>query len=126
MVDDQMSLKYNTRLVGGGPVSGYIAYVTTKAICYGTAVAGFGAATVATGGISGAATGAATAVITAQASAGASVAAGAIAGAGLSTEAALLTLGVVTECGSVASMVAFVEGLSGGVGAFFTSIPFLP
>lgn len=112
-IGDEYGIDYKARMLGGGPISGAIAYWATKTLCYGTAVAG-----AVSGGLAAGAT--------LGASAGATVVGGAIAGAGLATEAAMVTTGVVTSAGGIAGAVAAVETASIGACALFTAIPFLP
>ncbi|MFA5074702.1 MAG: hypothetical protein WC436_01210 [Candidatus Babeliales bacterium] len=126
MSDGEYCIHAKTRLLGGGPICGFISYWLTKTLCYGTAVAATSTIVVATGGAAGAAVGAATAAATLGASAGATVVGGAIAGAGLAAEAAVATGTAVTAVGGITATVAAVETASTAVGAFFTAIPFLP
>lgn len=126
MNSGEFFLRANVRGLGGGPISGAIAYWTTKTLCYGTAVAAASTVVVATGGMAGAVTGALAAGSTAGASLGATVVGSAIAGAGLGADAALATAGVVTSAGGIAGAVAAVESASTAAGFFFTMIPFLP
>ncbi len=126
MSDNQFILKAKVRGLGGGPISGAIAYWFTKTLCYGTAVAATGTIVVATGGLAGGVVGGTIAATTASVSTGVTVVAGTIAGAGLTTEAALATTAVVTSAGSITGAIAAVETASAAVGAIFTAIPFLP
>lgn len=129
--------------IGGGPISGLIAYWATKSLCYGAAAAATTTAVVATGGTAVAlATGAAATVAAGTIAAGAGtavvvagvtateaaavVAGGLAATAGMVEGAALATTAVVTSAGGVAAAVAAVESASFAAGAFFAAIPFLP
>ncbi|MCX7342525.1 MAG: hypothetical protein NT128_00015, partial [Proteobacteria bacterium] len=49
-VGDEYAITHNFRLLGGGPVSGAVAYWLTKTLCYGTAVAAVTTVVVTTGG----------------------------------------------------------------------------
>ena len=129
--------------LGGGPVSGLVAYWVTKSLCYGTAAAAATTAVVATGGTAvafatgaaatvaagavaaGAGTAVAVAGVTAEVAAGV-VAGGLVATTGMVGGAAMATTAVVTSAGSVAAAVAAVETASLSVGAFFAALPFLP
>lgn len=124
--NEEYSLKLYHRLKGGGPITGAILYWGTKAICYGTAAAGAGAAVVATGGAAGAAIGSAAAVATSGGTMGAGIVAGAIGGAGLAGEAALGTTAIVSTAGGIASAIAVVETTAASAGMLGLSIPFLP
>ncbi len=152
MDDGEYSLKAKGRLIGGGPILGVIAYWVTKSLCYGTAIAatttiavgtaGTGVAlvtggaaviaggTVATAGLATAtAIGTTAGVITGGAVTAGTVAttAGIVAGgcatAGLGTQAALVTVGVVTSAGGIAATIAGVETASVAVGTFFGMLP---
>ncbi len=122
-IGKDFGLELMGRMNGGGPVAGYIAYWTTKAVCYGTAAAAATTLVVTTGGAAGAASGAAVAAGTAGASTGAGVVAGAIAGAGLAGEAAIATTAVATGTATTGGAVAAVETASLGAMAFFTWLP---
>lgn len=123
--DGNYELAAKVRGNGGGPVLAGLFYWGTKTLCYGTALAGAGAAVVATGGAAGALTGAGVAAAGASASAGTTVVAGAIAGAGLTGEAALATASVVTSAGGITAAVAAVETAATAAGALGMAIPFL-
>lgn len=112
--------------LGGGPISGAIAYWAVKTLCYGTAVAAAGTAVVATGGAAGAAGGALVAAATGGATMGATIAGGAIAGAGLAGEAVTATAAVATATGGIAGAIAAVESASMAAWAACTLCPFLP
>lgn len=129
--------------LGGGPISGLIAYWATKSLCYGTAAAAATTAVVATGGTAVAfatgaaataaagtiAAGAGTAVVVAGATATEAaviVAGGLAATTGMVEGAALATTAAVTSAGGIAAAVAAVESASFAAGAFFAAIPFLP
>lgn len=124
--DNNYKLYSKVRGNGGGPIAGMIAYWTTKAVCYGTAVAATGTAVVATGGAAGAVSGAVAAAATSGATTGAGIVAGAVAGAGLTNQAAALTVAAVAVAAPAGGIVATVEAAATGMGAIFTAIPFLP
>jgi len=126
MSDGSFALRSHVKGLGGGPISGMIAYWATKSLCYGGFIAGAGAAVVlptTLPALAGAAmiTGGASAAVTT----GAGIAAAAIADVGLASAAGS---GVValTSAGGIAGAVAAVESASIGAATFFTAIPFLP
>lgn len=123
--DGKYELLAKVRGEGGGPILAGILYYGTKALCYGTALAGATTVVVATGGLAGAATGAGVTAIGLGASAGTSVVAGGIAGAGLAGEAALATASVVTSSGGIVGAFAAVEAGATLMGAVGMAIPFL-
>jgi len=128
MDNNEYSLQAKLSMKGGGPITGWFAYLATKTLCYGTAVAAATTAVVTTGGaVAGAVTAAGATVATSGAAAAASVTGAAIAGAGGGAAAATATGGAVAAAGgSIAAVVTAVEGASAAVGAFFCAIPFLP
>lgn len=103
MSDGEYTIKAKVRGLGGGPVTGWIFYVATKGICYGTAAAAAGSAVALTGG--------------AIAAAGGLVAAGAstgvIAAAGTATASSMLVTGAAT--GTIAGATALTGGAAMGV-----------
>lgn len=127
MDNGDVTLKLNARGLGGGPLTGALAYWLTKSGCYGTAIAATGTIVVATGGLAGAAVSTGVAATTLGASTGATLASAAITGAGVTASTAAVTTGaVVTSAGGIVGAVAAVESASLAAGAFFTAIPFLP
>lgn len=119
------ALAAHVRGLGGGPVLASIFYWGTKAVCYGTALAGATTVVVATGGVAGGVTGGAVALIGSGASAGTGVVAGVITGAGFATEASLATASIVTSSGGIVGAVATVESAAGFMGAIGLAIPWL-
>lgn len=140
---NEFILRANIRGLGGGPICAYYAYLTTKALCYGTAAAATTAAIVSTGGaaaaaigVGGAATGAAATSValatnigatlaTGGASLGASVVATSVSTLGLTAAATEATTVFVTSAGGVASATAYIEVGSALVSAFFAG-PWCP
>lgn len=146
-VGQDWSLRTTERVKGGGPIAGYIAYWTTKALCYGglagAAGAGLTAAaaialpagavgtvmapavaaslTVATPAVVG--TAAATSMGTGGALLVSTVVGGNVAAA---TGVALVAGEVATTAVATGGIVASVETASLGVGLFFSGLPFLP
>lgn len=123
--DDIYALDAKVRGNGGGPILAGVFYWGTKAVCYGTALAGATTAVVATGGVAGALTGAGVGIVGSGATAGAGVVASTIAGAGLATEAAMTTASVVASSGGIAGAIATVEAGATFMGALGMAIPFL-
>jgi len=117
------------RLRGGGPIAGFIGYWGTKTICYGTILAGAGAATAgAAGAVIGGATTAGTlgvGALAGSAAAPATVVGGAVAAAGGAEGAAVLT-GAAVAAGGAAGVIGGIETASAGVGGFLLCCPFLP
>lgn len=121
--DGDYTIKSQVRVLGGGPLFGFLAYWITKTICYGTAAAGAGAAIVATGGIAGPISGALIAG-GANAGLGVTMVAGGIGAAAGGTAAAATATGVtIGAAGGVAGAIAAVESASMGVATFFTWLP---
>lgn len=138
MDDGEFRLQSKVRGLGGGPVSGLIAYWLTKSAMYGTAAV-VGTATIAgatAAAVAAAPAAAAPAIIAAGAGTTKALMAGttvatAAAGAGVvaavgAEAAGLAVAGTVASAGSIAGAVAFVESSSLAAGAFFAAIPFLP
>lgn len=123
--DGKYALVAKVRGEGGGPILAGIFYYGTKAVCYGTALAGATTAVVATGGLAGAVTGAGVTAVGLGASAGTTLVAGGVAGAGLAGEAALATASVVTSSGGIVGAIAAVEAGATFMGAVGLAIPFL-
>jgi hypothetical protein len=125
--DGSFALRSQMQGLGGGPISGMIAYWATKSLCYGGFIAGAGAAVVlptTLPALAGAAmlTGGASAAVTT----GAGIAAAVITDVGLAAHAGALTVATVSSAGGVAAAVAAVESASLGAATFFTALPFLP
>jgi len=147
-IGNNYALDTQSRVKGGGPISGYIAYWATKALCYGglagAAGAGIaaGAAVVLPAGAVG--TIAASSIGAATVAGGANAAVGITAAAAMGTPGAVLVAtavgsnvaaatGVALVAGEVAStaaatggIIASIEAASLTTGLFFSSIPFLP
>lgn len=141
------SLKTTERVKGGGPIAGYIAYWTTKALCYGglAGAAGAGLTAAAAVALPAGTVGAVMApAVAASLSAAAPAAVGSAAAASMGTGGALLVSTVVasnaaaatgvtlvaaevaTTAAATGGIVASVETASLGVGLFFSGLPFLP
>lgn len=115
----------NIPQASAGPVSGFIGYWLTKAICYGGAVGAGIAAAMATGGAAGAMA-AEAGIVVAGASAGTSVVAAGVATSATAAAVATEATGAVVGGVGVGAAMAAVESLALSVAAFFTSLPFLP
>lgn len=118
------ALKSHLRLKGGGPIFGAAVYTLTKAMCYGAAMAGIGAATAAVAPIAAPIMGAAAVVATTTASAGAGAVAGVMGTSIIASEVGALgaTL-VITQAGSVAAAAGVVETLAMGLSYLATIAP---
>ncbi|HVW99596.1 MAG TPA: hypothetical protein VHA52_04020 [Candidatus Babeliaceae bacterium] len=123
--NNDFSLKAKVRGLGGGPITGVMAYWATKAFCYGTAVAA-ASTIVVSGGAMGAVTGAIASASTLGASSGAALIGGAIVGGGMGADAAIVTTSVISSAGGIPAAVAAVEFVSIAAANFFAMIPFLP
>lgn len=114
--------------LGGGPITGWIAYWGTKALCYGTGVAAAGTAVVATGGVAGAVTSIGVGLATGGVSTGTTVVALGIAGAGSGAvaESVAITSSAIAAFGGVAGTIAAIESAATSVGLAALACPFLP
>lgn len=118
-------LKAKGRIRGGGPILASLFYGATKAVCYGTFIAGAGAAVGATGGgaIVVAAAGEMAAVT------GSGVVAVAIGSSATATAAASSAtaagVAIATSAGGLSAIVTGIEALSVLAGAAGAAIPFL-
>jgi len=146
-VGQDWSLKTTERVKGGGPIAGYIAYWSMKALCYGGLAGAAGAGLTAAAALAlpaGAVGGVMAPAVAASLTVGAPAAVGAAATASMGTGGALLVSTVVasnaaaatgvtlaaaeiaTTAAATGGIVASIETSSLGVGLFFSSLPFLP
>jgi hypothetical protein len=124
--DGSYVLRGRVNGLGGGPVTGWLLYWGTKAVCYGTAAAAAGTAVVVTGGASipAMASGVGVALGTAGASTGAGLVAAAIGtSTALTAEAVALTGGSLAAFGGGAGAIAAVESAATGLGLWGLSLP---
>jgi len=137
--DGEFKVRAFAKGKGGGPWAAWIAYSTTKTLCYGTLVAGAGtiAVTAAPAGLAAAVSSGAGGALLATAPVSAALGSTAVATAGVAgviasnvvlTEVAVAgTIGVIAEGGAgLVIVTGGIEAVSAGVGAFFGAIPFLP
>jgi|SRR6185503_18847245 len=147
-IGNNYALDTQSRVKGGGPISGYIAYWVTKSLCYGGLAGAAGAGLTAAAAVALPAGTVGTAMAPAIAAyvgaAGTNAAVGAAAGAAMAAPGAALVgtvvagnaaaaTGVALVAGEVATTVAATGGIiasietaSLGAGLFFSGIPFLP
>lgn len=118
-------LKAKGKILGGGPILASVFYGATKAVCYGTFIAGASATVASTGGgaiiIAGAGelaavTGSGLAAVAISSSVTATTVATTVTGAGVA---------VATTAGGLSAIVAGIETLSVLAGAAGAAIPFL-